>query len=207
MQAPAGLRSLLLCPAVLRPAADPVWAATPRLLTILRSFRTPATSSVLVSQQNQRQAPRRASPAAAAAAADMQTASRSFAELGLSPGLQSAIAEHNLSEPTDIQVIISHAALPLLRSTRPPLPAMPAFAATNCTGAVGFVQVAAFEEVLRGGDVVLASHTGSGKTLAYLLPLVRRCIAPSITGGSFSFKLQYHMLPSGSLEHPGFAQA
>ncbi len=34
-------------------------------------------------------------------------------------------------------------------------------------------QVAAFQEVMRGGDVMLASHTGSGKTLAYLLPLVR----------------------------------
>ena len=33
-------------------------------------------------------------------------------------------------------------------------------------------QAAAFEEVTRGGDVMLASHTGSGKTLAYLLPLV-----------------------------------
>lgn len=40
----------------------------------------------------------------------------------------------------------------------------------------GSVQVAAFQEVLRGGDIVLASHTGSGKTLAYLLPLVRPCV-------------------------------
>ena len=35
-------------------------------------------------------------------------------------------------------------------------------------------QAQAVSEVLRGGDVLLASHTGSGKTLAYLLPLVRR---------------------------------
>jgi hypothetical protein len=30
-------------------------------------------------------------------------------------------------------------------------------------------------EILRKGDVLLASHTGSGKTLAYLLPLVSHC--------------------------------
>ncbi|CAL8470428.1 g9970 [Coccomyxa elongata] len=35
------------------------------------------------------------------------------------------------------------------------------------------VQTAAVAEILRGGDVLLASHTGSGKTLAYLLPLVK----------------------------------
>lgn len=34
------------------------------------------------------------------------------------------------------------------------------------------IQVAAFQEVLKGGDVMLASHTGSGKTLAYMLPLI-----------------------------------
>ena len=34
------------------------------------------------------------------------------------------------------------------------------------------MQTAAVAEILRGGDVLLASHTGSGKTLAYLLPLV-----------------------------------
>jgi superfamily II DNA/RNA helicase len=45
-------------------------------------------------------------------------------------------------------------------------------------GDVSLLQVAAFEEVLRGGDVVLASHTGSGKTLAYLLPLVSRHECP-----------------------------
>ena len=35
------------------------------------------------------------------------------------------------------------------------------------------IQAAAVPAILRGGDVVMASHTGSGKTLAYLLPLVR----------------------------------
>jgi hypothetical protein len=45
---------------------------------------------------------------AAAAAMDMQTAPRSFAQLGLSQGLQSAMAEHQLSEPTDIQVTSSY---------------------------------------------------------------------------------------------------
>jgi len=34
------------------------------------------------------------------------------------------------------------------------------------------IQVAAFQAVQEGGDVLLASHTGSGKTLAYLLPVV-----------------------------------
>ena len=34
-------------------------------------------------------------------------------------------------------------------------------------------QGAAIEEILQGGDVLLASHTGSGKTLAYLLPVVK----------------------------------
>ena len=120
MHAPAGLRSLLLCPALLRFAAAPVWTASPRLLTSLRSFRTPATSSVLVSQRHQRQAARRVSPAAAAAAVDQQTAPRSFAQLGLSPGLQSAMAEHNLSEPTDIQVSPLHADMQDQRNT--PLP-------------------------------------------------------------------------------------
>lgn len=38
--------------------------------------------------------------------------------------------------------------------------------------ALNFLQTAAVAEILRGGDVLLASHTGSGKTLAYLLPLV-----------------------------------
>lgn len=109
MQASAGLRSLLLCPAMLRSAAAPVWAAKPRLLTSLRSFYSPATSSVLVKQYNRRQGSRRTNPlAASAAATEMQTAPRSFADLGLSPGLQAAMAEHNLSEPTDIQVIRAH---------------------------------------------------------------------------------------------------
>lgn len=40
------------------------------------------------------------------------------------------------------------------------------------------VQTAAVAEILRGGDVLLASHTGSGKTLAYLLPLVDRLQLP-----------------------------
>ncbi|KAK9915806.1 hypothetical protein WJX75_004286 [Coccomyxa subellipsoidea] len=35
------------------------------------------------------------------------------------------------------------------------------------------IQAQAVSEVLRGGDVLLASHTGSGKTLAYLLPLIK----------------------------------
>ena len=34
------------------------------------------------------------------------------------------------------------------------------------------MQSAAIPEILKGGDLLLASHTGSGKTLAYLLPLV-----------------------------------
>jgi primosomal protein N' len=172
MQAPTGLRSLLLCPALLRFAAAPVWTATPRLLTNLRAFRTPPAFSVLVSQRNQRQTPRRAAPAAAAAAADQQTASRSFAQMGLSPGLQAAMAEHNLSEPTDIQVATSRR---LARAAQPTIvsPAMSVFVQyAPCL--LRLVQVAAYEEVLRGGDVMLASHTGSGKTLAYLLPLVRR---------------------------------
>lgn len=36
------------------------------------------------------------------------------------------------------------------------------------------IQTMAMPEVMRGGDVLLASHTGSGKTLAYLLPLVQK---------------------------------
>lgn len=44
---------------------------------------------------------------------------------------------------------------------------------TPSEGNGAIVQVAAFQEVMQGGDIVLASHTGSGKTLAYLLPLVR----------------------------------
>ena len=38
---------------------------------------------------------------------------------------------------------------------------------------IRLLQSAAVEEILQGGDVLLASHTGSGKTLAYLLPVVR----------------------------------
>lgn len=38
--------------------------------------------------------------------------------------------------------------------------------------ACGVLQAAAIPQMMRGGDVLLASHTGSGKTLAYLLPLV-----------------------------------
>lgn len=146
MQAAAGLRSLLLCPALLRSSAAPVWAAKPRLLTSLRAFRSPATSSVLVKQQPHSQPRRRGPPAASAATEAVQMASRSFADMGLSLGLQAAMAEHNLSEPTDIQV-------------------------------------AAFQEVLRGGDIVLASHTGSGKTLAYLLPLITALKAEERAGG------------------------
>jgi len=36
------------------------------------------------------------------------------------------------------------------------------------------IQTMAMPQVMRGGDVLLASHTGSGKTLAYLLPLVQK---------------------------------
>lgn len=124
MQAAAGLRSLLLCPALLRSSAAPVWAAKPRLLTSLRAFRSPATSSVLVKQQPHAQPPRRRGPPAASAAAEaVQTASRSFADMGLSPGLQAAMAEHNLSEPTDIQVWMS-AGLNVSRNSiqQPPVP-------------------------------------------------------------------------------------
>ncbi|KAK9809038.1 hypothetical protein WJX72_008266 [[Myrmecia] bisecta] len=35
------------------------------------------------------------------------------------------------------------------------------------------IQAAAIPVILKGGDVLLASHTGSGKTLAYLLPLIK----------------------------------
>jgi superfamily II DNA/RNA helicase len=84
------------------------------------------------------------------------------------------MAEHNLSEPTDIQVSTLQANLLIQRKRLPPR-----FSCNTCN--VNWVQVAAYEEVLRGGDVVLASHTGSGKTLAYLLPLVRRLMATGNT--------------------------
>jgi hypothetical protein len=45
------------------------------------------------------------------------------------------------------------------------------------------IQAAAVPAILRGGDVVMASHTGSGKTLAFLLPLVRPRLPTSPTHG------------------------
>lgn len=56
------------------------------------------------------------------------------------------------------------------------------------------VQTAAVAEILRGGDVLLASHTGSGKTLAYLLPLVDRLQLPL-----HKFLLKSH--PAQSLDY------
>ena len=104
--ATAGLRSQLLCPSALRAHAAPVWASKPRLLTSLRAFRTPATSSVVVRAQPWAQTPRRCGPAAAVAVdTAVAPAARSFADMGLSPGLQAAMAEYNLTEPTDIQVM------------------------------------------------------------------------------------------------------
>lgn len=49
-----------------------------------------------------------------------------------------------------------------------------------CTERARVMQTAAIAEVLKGGDVLLASHTGSGKTLAYLLPLVRCRISKAL---------------------------
>ncbi len=105
MQAATHLRSLLLCPSLLRAQTSPVWAR-PRLLTSLRAFRTPATSSVVVKAQPYAQTPRQRGGPAAAAAIDAPpaAAARTFADMGISPGLQAAMAEYNLSEPTDIQV-------------------------------------------------------------------------------------------------------
>ena len=94
------------------------------------------------------------------------------------------MAEHNLSEPTDIQVSPWHAdVLGQYNTPSPPLTCQ-----SSCkTCHINLMQVAAYEEVLRGGDVVLASHTGSGKTLAYLLPLVSNpCMAGSLAVAQLS---------------------
>lgn len=186
MQAATSLRSLLLCPSLLRAQATHMWAR-PRLLTSLRDFRTPATSSVIVKMQPHAQMPRRGGPAAASAIDSPPAATaRSFADLGISSGLQAAMAEYELTEPTDIQV---RCPATTVRNRNPACCkpySSPRRACPDClqdlkqattfapsTLHVWHRQVAAFQEVMRGGDVMLASHTGSGKTLAYLLPLVR----------------------------------
>ena len=99
----AGVRRLLVSSLLLRSQSAPVWAAHPRLLTSLRTFRTPTSSSVVVKGQRQGRGGRVAAAAAAAATTEAPAA-RTFADLGISPALQSAMAEYQLVEPTEIQV-------------------------------------------------------------------------------------------------------
>ena len=177
MMSHAFLRNVLIKPSVCRnPAA--VWQAQPAQLFSLRGFRSLAPSRVLVRATVQAERP-----------AEQSDAPYSFADLGLAPGLQQALVEAHITEPTEIQVNICYSPPTPSPQTRPreACPATSTFTPTriraglvpNLLGTLNlpsrFVreQIAAFAEVLKGGDVLLASHTGSGKTLAYLLPLVR----------------------------------
>ncbi len=104
---------------------------------------------------------------AIAAAEQSRPSTHSFNNLGLGEELLAFLAEHNLHTPTEIQV--SHMSKYIVSSL--------SFFAWSMTSEDLLVslQSSAIEEILLGGDVLLASHTGSGKTLAYLLPVVRRC--------------------------------
>jgi len=89
-----------------------------------------------------------------------------FASLGLGEDLMAAVAEHRFEAPTEIQVHPTH-----LSTTDKLL--WQAIICGHHPQSIFLLQSAAIPEILKGGDLLLASHTGSGKTLAYLLPLVR----------------------------------
>lgn len=96
MASHAWLRNMLIRPSMCRrPAA--VWHAQPAQLFSQRAFRSLAPSRVLVKAtlQAERQA-------------EQPTATHGFADLGLSPSLQKALAEAQITEPTEIQVLCLH---------------------------------------------------------------------------------------------------
>ena len=106
--------------------------------------------------------------------AELSATTAGFGELGLGTELLTAVSEHRLNSPTEIQVSCS----PWISLDRAPyysglggLLCLPRGSRQRLTSRY-LPQTAAIPEILRGGDVLLASHTGSGKTLAYLLPLV-----------------------------------
>lgn len=100
MASHAWLRNVLIRPSMCRqPAA--VWHAQPAQLFSLRPFRSLAPSRVLVRATLQ-----------AEREAEQLTAMHGFADLGLSSGLQRALSEAQITEPTEIQVLFLH---------RPPL--------------------------------------------------------------------------------------
>lgn len=126
----------------------------------------------------------------------------SFEQLGLGEELLSFLSEQKLTTPTEIQVgafygaCLMHyfealasagfhvlvvkvqeeesTAVQLLPASQSSISSLYLFLKVPSLLFMYATQAQAVSEVLRGGDVLLASHTGSGKTLAYLLPLVRR---------------------------------
>ena len=152
----------------------PLHITQPQALVNLRHFSVQyAPRSVLVRAQGAAVA-ERSSPAAAS----------NFEQLGLGGDLLAFLAEQHLHTPTEIQ------------ASNVPAPTA-IFAVHQCVNKAesppGVAQTAAIAEVLKGGDVLLASHTGSGKTLAYLLPLVRSRISRTLPCKS-CLRPQHHPL-------------
>ena len=98
MKSGAWLRSIITCSPlrISRPAA--VWPGPKPQALLLgsRGLQTPAASRVVIRSQ-----------ASAVAGAQQAAAESGFGALGLTPGLQQALLEAQITQPTEIQVQIA----------------------------------------------------------------------------------------------------